>query len=73
VPKKDKVMAAAAGGMSSTPRGDPNIERMAEEELTYAAIAERAYSYWEARGCQGGSAEEDWRKAIQELTAERQG
>lgn len=73
MPNKDKVMAAAAGGMSSTLGDNPNIERVVENELTYAEIAERAYSYWEARGCQGGSAEEDWRKAIQELTEERQG
>ena len=26
-------------------------------------IARLAYSYWEGRGCQGGSAEEDWLRA----------
>ena len=26
-----------------------------------------AYSYWEARGCQGGSPEEDWYRAEQEI------
>jgi hypothetical protein len=31
------------------------------------AIAALAYSYWEARGCQGGSPEEDWLRAEQEL------
>ena len=30
-------------------------------------IARLAYSYWEARGGQGGSSEEDWRKAEREL------
>jgi hypothetical protein len=30
-------------------------------------IARLAYSYWEARGCQGGSAEEDWLRAEREL------
>ncbi|MCC7175443.1 MAG: DUF2934 domain-containing protein [Bryobacterales bacterium] len=30
-------------------------------------IARLAYSYWEARGGQGGSAEEDWLRAEQEL------
>jgi hypothetical protein len=30
-------------------------------------IARLAYSYWEARGCQGGSPEEDWLRAEQEL------
>jgi hypothetical protein len=32
-------------------------------------IAILAYSYWEARGCQGGSPEEDWVRAEQELAA----
>jgi hypothetical protein len=30
-------------------------------------IAALAYSYWEARGYQGGSSEEDWLRAEQEL------
>ena len=32
-------------------------------------IARLAYSYWEARGRQGGSAEEDWFRAERELAA----
>ena len=31
--------------------------------------ASLAYSYWEARGCQGGSPEADWLRAEQELRA----
>ena len=31
------------------------------------AIAQLAYSYWEARGYQGGSPEEDWLRAEKEL------
>jgi hypothetical protein len=31
------------------------------------AIARLAYSYWEARGRQGGSPEEDWLRAEQQL------
>ena len=31
------------------------------------AIALLAYSYWESRGCQGGSPEEDWLRAEQEV------
>jgi hypothetical protein len=30
-------------------------------------ISRRAYSYWEARGYQGGSPEEDWFRAEREL------
>jgi hypothetical protein len=40
---------------------------MAPMELTHAAIAQLAYSYWLERGCQGGSEREDWLRAEQEL------
>jgi hypothetical protein len=32
-----------------------------------AEVARLAYSYWEARGGQGGSSEEDWLRAEDEL------
>ena len=32
-------------------------------------IANLAYLYWEARGCQGGSPDEDWARAERELAA----
>jgi hypothetical protein len=34
---------------------------------TSEEIAALAYSYWEARGCQGGCPEEDWLRAEEEL------
>jgi hypothetical protein len=34
-----------------------------------ADIALLAYSFWESRGCQGGSPEEDWLRAEQQLSA----
>ena len=34
---------------------------------TFDEIAQLAYSYWEARGYQGGSPEEDWLRAEQQL------
>ena len=42
-----------------------SVATTAEDE-----IAARAYSYWEARGCEGGSADEDWYRAIEELERE---
>jgi hypothetical protein len=36
-----------------------------------AVIAKIAYGYWEARGCQGGSAHEDWVRAEQEYRLRR--
>lgn len=38
-------------------------------EPSRAEIAQLAYSYWEARGYQGGSAHEDWLRAEGELRA----
>ncbi|MCC6862227.1 MAG: DUF2934 domain-containing protein [Bryobacterales bacterium] len=40
-----------------------------QPEDAHAAIARLAYSYWEARGYQGGSPEEDWFRAEQEYRA----
>jgi Protein of unknown function (DUF2934) len=34
---------------------------------SFEDVASLAYSYWEARGCQGGSPDEDWLRAEQEL------
>jgi len=38
-------------------------------EITNDTVAQLAYSYWVGRGCQGGSPEEDWLRAEQELRA----
>ena len=32
-------------------------------------VARLAFSYWESRGCRGGSPEEDWYRAEKELQA----
>jgi hypothetical protein len=53
----------------------PRLRRQYHEEErapavhgpTREEIARLAYSYWEARGRQGGSAEEDWFRAEQTL------
>jgi hypothetical protein len=45
----------------------PVEEIKASVTPTSEAIAALAYSYWEARGYQGGSPEEDWLRAEQEL------
>jgi hypothetical protein len=39
------------------------------DEPSQEAIAALAYSYWVARGCQGGSPEQDWLCAEQQLRA----
>jgi Protein of unknown function (DUF2934) len=40
---------------------------MAIDAPLHEEIAALAYSFWEARGCQGGSQEEDWLRAEEEL------
>ena len=38
-----------------------------KRQLSHEEIAAVAYALWEARGCQGGSPEEDWRRAEEHL------
>ena len=49
----------------AAPKAVPTAWTEAERE----EIARLAYSYWEARGCQGGDPEQDWLRAEQELRA----
>ncbi len=47
----------------------------AEDEMsapTQQEIAQLAYSYWESRGGQGGSAWDDWFRAERELKRRRE-
>jgi len=56
----------ASAGRPISARGDEDPERVRQQQ-----IARLAHSYWESRGGQGGSAEEDWLRAERELRAER--
>lgn len=58
---QQKVKAQPPAPAAETNVGSNGHEFKAEE------IAALAYSYWEARGCQGGSPEEDWFRAELEL------
>jgi hypothetical protein len=40
---------------------------VSDRELSHQDIARLAYALWEARGGEGGSPEEDWLRAEQEL------
>jgi len=42
-----------------------------DESPSHDEIAVLAYSYWDARGRQGGSAEEDWFQAERELRGQK--
>lgn len=56
--------------------GETPVELMeADDQVsdpTDTQIAELAYSYWEARGGQGGSPWEDWFRAERELKRNRE-
>jgi len=43
-----------------------------EPACEHEEIAALAHSYWEARGRQGGSPEEDWFRAVEEVRRRRQ-
>ena len=49
----------APSSAAGTPAASPTLDE----------IAQLAYSYWEGRGYQGGSSEQDWLRAEQELRA----
>jgi hypothetical protein len=54
--KSENAMASSPSPAAS-PNGNP----------TFDEVAQLAYSYWEARGYQGGTPEEDWLRAEHEL------
>ncbi len=51
----------------------PPSEWILEDAISeHEQIAQLAYEFWQARGCQGGSSEEDWLRAEQEYRRRRQ-
>jgi hypothetical protein len=53
---------------AATPAVPAHVEAAAPvAEPTHEEIAKLAYSFWEARGYQGGSQDEDWLRAVQQL------
>lgn len=73
-PSTSRAVRAAAATETSTPDETQADVTPAEASLsaaptpTYQEIATLAYSYWVARGQQGGSPEEDWLRAERELS-----
>ena len=62
-PKAPRVTAAQHSKTVST----ESISVQASVDNQEEVIARMAYSYWESRGCQGGSALEDWVRAEHEF------
>lgn len=64
----------AARPRAAKPAAAPRAKRTpgaAHTPIAPEEIARLAHSYWEARGRDGGSPEEDWLRAEQELKAQR--
>src|SRR5690349_2564069 len=68
-PARSKVSASPIAQMPSPRSRDTRPAVRRDVVIDRQAIARLAYSYWEARGFTGGSAEEDWLRAEQELRA----
>lgn len=71
-PKRASAAKSAAASHKHTLKktAQPVEEAVPAERsrpVTHEQIAKLAYSYWEARGFQGGSPEEDWLRAEREL------
>jgi chromosome partitioning protein len=65
-PKEDWKDWIHTNGPTDTPAADGPVEN-SEADPLHELIARLAYAAWEARGCQGGSAEEDWLRAEAEV------
>jgi hypothetical protein len=80
ISEKKLVMSPGAGNSPSTRKAAlsqrparstasvvvPGVDAP-HEPVAAQAIAALAHSYWVARGCEGGSPEEDWLRAEREL------
>jgi hypothetical protein len=72
-PRRHTVASPRAKRTTKAAEGSPSADAITPAELqvsfepTQEDIAALAFSYWEARGCQGGSPEEDWLRAEEHL------
>jgi len=67
VRKRAAAPFETASGKASQGAGSQGNTPAAAAAPSRDDIAQLAYFYWEARGCQGGSPEEDWARAEREL------
>jgi hypothetical protein len=74
VRKRKGIKAEDAVVISSPERSEtPQETQQNTQEILSSAVSIRervallAYSYWQERGCQGGSPEEDWFRAEREI------
>jgi hypothetical protein len=68
VTHKHKKATPVAQSAEATPVEEAvAVERPTAATPSHEEIATLAYLYWESRGCQGGSPDEDWFRAELEL------
>ncbi len=76
-PKTSRTVAGDDSDATATASAVADPSEAGESETSFDPISERdevallAYAYWEARGGEGGSAEEDWIRAEEELRRRR--
>ena len=70
MPKKDPGPDAANARQRTAPARSTN-PIAGDASPDHQDIARLAYSYWETRGCNGGSPEEDWLRAENDLRVRR--
>ncbi len=66
-PKHSPLAADAAATPARSAEMEAPLTASAETEPSHEQIARLAYLLWEARGGQGGSPEEDWLQAEEQL------
>jgi hypothetical protein len=71
VTASDTVAVAIADPLGVDPAAIEVAKGTDIPEIKTEEIASLAYSYWEARGCQGGSPDGDWLRAEEEVRARR--
>jgi hypothetical protein len=69
-PRKPKAPSVAKTAVPASVQNVPLA--LPEFRIDHQAIAALAYSYWEERGRTGGSPQEDWYRAEQELLRMRE-
>jgi len=69
VTRKHSSASAQEASVNLAVSEDQPVAAPPESGPTFEAIAQLAYSYWEGRGYQAGSPEEDWLRAEQELSS----
>jgi len=60
---------AAAELTQAAASAEAGSVRRKDDIPAHEAVSRLAYSYWEARGCEDGSADDDWYRAEAELRA----